>query len=192
MLDDVGIIHMNWRIYDPEIGRMSSPDPIIQAPDNTQSDNAYCYVMNNPMRFTDPSGYSWFGDLFKSIGKFFKKKIRWVKKNWKTVVTVVVAVVLIVVTYGAATGWVMGGQMTFWGAVGFGAVSGAGIAVAQAAIAGGSWSDIGKDSLCSRERCRRRLERGDWRELQRWLYRRSGWGYAESGEWLREQEPRVW
>jgi RHS repeat-associated protein len=157
MLDDVGIIHMNGRIYDPEIGRMLSPDPIIQAPDNTQSYNAYCYVMNNPMRFTDPSGYSWFGDLFKSIGKFFKKvwkgikkaikkSIRWVKKNWKTVVTVVVAVVLIVVTYGVATAY-LGGISSFWGAVAMGAASGAAMGAVQTAIAGGSWSDIGKAAL---------------------------------------------
>ncbi len=28
-LDDVGIIHMNGRLYSPKLGRMLSPDPII-------------------------------------------------------------------------------------------------------------------------------------------------------------------
>ncbi len=63
-LDDVGIIHMNGRLYDPMLGRMMSADPYIQAPGNLQSYNRYSYVMNNPMVFTDPSGYtSLFGKL---------------------------------------------------------------------------------------------------------------------------------
>ncbi len=56
--DQVGIIHMNGRIYDPTIGRFLQADPIIQDPYNTQSLNRYSYVMNNPLSFTDPSGYS--------------------------------------------------------------------------------------------------------------------------------------
>jgi len=32
---------MNGRIYDPVIGRMLSPDPFIQSPDNLQSFNRY-------------------------------------------------------------------------------------------------------------------------------------------------------
>jgi len=33
-------------------------DPIIQAPGNSQSYNRYSYVFNNPLSFTDPSGFS--------------------------------------------------------------------------------------------------------------------------------------
>ena len=58
-LDELGLIHMNGRIYDPLIGRFMSADPQIQAPGNLQSYNRYSYVMNNPLIFTDPSGYSW-------------------------------------------------------------------------------------------------------------------------------------
>lgn len=58
MLDAVGLIHMNGRVYDPVLGRFLSADPIIQAPGNTQSYNRYAYVWNNPMAMTDPSGYS--------------------------------------------------------------------------------------------------------------------------------------
>ena len=57
MVDAVGIIHMNGRIYDPKLGRFLQADPFIQAPYNTQSLNRYSYVMNNPLNATDPSGY---------------------------------------------------------------------------------------------------------------------------------------
>ncbi len=57
MLDAVGIIHMNGRIYDPKLGRFLQADPIVQFPDYTQSWNSYSYVLNNPLVYTDPSGY---------------------------------------------------------------------------------------------------------------------------------------
>jgi len=57
MLDDFGLIHMNGRVYDPQIGRFLSADPFVQAPENSQSYNRYSYVMNNPLSLVDPSGY---------------------------------------------------------------------------------------------------------------------------------------
>jgi RHS repeat-associated protein len=56
-LDSVGLIHMNGRVYDPELGRFMSADPFVQAPYNSQSYNRYSYTFNNPLSFTDPSGY---------------------------------------------------------------------------------------------------------------------------------------
>ncbi|OUS29383.1 hypothetical protein A9Q99_09800 [Gammaproteobacteria bacterium 45_16_T64] len=73
MLDSVGLIHMNGRVYDPELGRFLSADPIVQAPTNSQSYNRYSYVANNPVSYTDPSGFSWFKKIKKSIGKAFKR-----------------------------------------------------------------------------------------------------------------------
>ncbi|MCV6622749.1 MAG: discoidin domain-containing protein [Cellvibrionaceae bacterium] len=69
MLDDVGIIHMNGRIYDARLGRFLQADSIIQAPGNTQSYNRYSYVVNNPLKYTDPSGYV-FGLAVGLIAKF--------------------------------------------------------------------------------------------------------------------------
>ncbi|MDM3871864.1 RHS repeat-associated core domain-containing protein [Porticoccus sp. W117] len=57
-LDKTGFIHMNGRVYDPELGRFVSPDPIVQAPTYSQSWNRYTYTFNSPLSFTDPSGYS--------------------------------------------------------------------------------------------------------------------------------------
>jgi RHS repeat-associated protein len=58
-LDELGFVHMNGRIYDPLLGRFLSPDPHIQAEDLLQNYNRYSYVLNNPLRYTDPSGEFW-------------------------------------------------------------------------------------------------------------------------------------
>ena len=38
------------------LGRMLSPDIVVQQADYTQSYNRYSYCLNNPLRFVDPSG----------------------------------------------------------------------------------------------------------------------------------------
>lgn len=48
---------MNGRIYDPLVGRMLSADIVVQAPGDLQSFNRYSYVLNNPLRFVDPTGF---------------------------------------------------------------------------------------------------------------------------------------
>ena len=55
-LEMVGLINMNGRMYDPVLGRILSPDNFVQAPGNTQSFNRYSYCLNNPTKYTDPSG----------------------------------------------------------------------------------------------------------------------------------------
>ena len=65
MLDEVGIIHMNGRIYDAKLGRFLQADPIIQDPFDTQSLNRYSYTGNNPLNAIDRSGFSFFKKLFK-------------------------------------------------------------------------------------------------------------------------------
>ncbi|MBW9332388.1 hypothetical protein FEE59_02570, partial [Herbaspirillum sp. RU 5E] len=62
-LEELGLIHMNGRVYDPALGRFMSADPYIQAPDNIQSYNRYAYVTNRPLGLTDPSGYLFGGVL---------------------------------------------------------------------------------------------------------------------------------
>ncbi len=71
-LDGLGLIHMNARLYDPEIGRFLSPDTYIQAPHNSQNYNRYSYVLNNPLKYTDPSGhfFSSLLNLIEKIGSF--------------------------------------------------------------------------------------------------------------------------
>ncbi|WP_417683388.1 RHS repeat domain-containing protein [Pseudidiomarina aquimaris] len=57
-IDEAQLIHMNGRVYDYNLGRFLSIDPLIQAPGNSQSLNPYSYIMNNPLAGTDPSGYA--------------------------------------------------------------------------------------------------------------------------------------
>lgn len=57
MLDDVGLVHMNGRLYDPVLGRMCAADPVVQSPENAQNHNRYSYVLNNPLSATDPTGW---------------------------------------------------------------------------------------------------------------------------------------
>lgn len=63
---------MNGRIYDPTLGKFLQADPHIQAPSNSQSYNRYSYVLNNPLSYTDPSGYFFtklFNKVFSAINK---------------------------------------------------------------------------------------------------------------------------
>ena len=60
-VDNLGVIHMNGRVYDPVLGRFLSPDPLVQAPYDSQTWNRYSYARNNPLRYTDPSGFCFNG-----------------------------------------------------------------------------------------------------------------------------------
>lgn len=56
MMDGIGLVNMNARLYDPVLGRFTGTDPVLAYPFNPQDLNRYGYVWNNPLSFTDPSG----------------------------------------------------------------------------------------------------------------------------------------
>lgn len=58
MLDQLDLVHMNGRVYDPLTARFLSGDPLIQDPLNGQNYNRYSYVFNNPTNLTDPTGFA--------------------------------------------------------------------------------------------------------------------------------------
>jgi RHS repeat-associated protein len=95
MLDNIGLVHMNGRVYDPIIGRFMSVDPVVGSLADSQSVNPYAYVGNRPLTYIDPSGFNaddpdggpdqpqcgiecnpdgpvaswdWWDDLFDSVG----------------------------------------------------------------------------------------------------------------------------
>ncbi|MFO8011463.1 MAG: RHS repeat-associated core domain-containing protein [Dehalococcoidia bacterium] len=50
--------------HNPEIGRFISADTIVGDPANPQFLNRYSYVLNNPLKYTDPSGnLVWFAPI---------------------------------------------------------------------------------------------------------------------------------
>ncbi|WP_157981262.1 RHS repeat-associated core domain-containing protein [Aliidiomarina iranensis] len=61
-VDHASVVQMGGRIYDAHIGRFLQADPFVQSPSNSQNFNRYSYVLNNPLSYTDPSGY-----LFKKL-----------------------------------------------------------------------------------------------------------------------------
>ena len=56
-IPDVGLVNMNARIYDPEIGRFMQADSIIPHEHFSQALNRYSYIYNNPMSGVDPDGH---------------------------------------------------------------------------------------------------------------------------------------
>jgi RHS repeat-associated protein len=72
---ETGLYYYGGRYYDPEISRFISPDPFVQSPENPQNLNRYSYVINNPQRFIDPSGYGFWSSIFGFFKKIFTKFI---------------------------------------------------------------------------------------------------------------------
>ncbi|MGH8175826.1 MAG: RHS repeat-associated core domain-containing protein, partial [Steroidobacter sp.] len=56
-LDNIGLIHMNGRIYQPSLGRFLSSDPVFDANLGIQGFNRYAYVGNRAVSLIDPSGF---------------------------------------------------------------------------------------------------------------------------------------
>lgn len=136
-LDNVGLVHMNGRVYDPTLARFVSADPFVQAPNNLQNLNRYSYVLNNPLKFTDPSGF-FFKKLFKgisnllnsTIGKIGKEFGRFMKKYGRQIIITVVAVAVFYFSGGTAGG--------ISAAMLAGAASGAAAGALTAAMYGGN------------------------------------------------------
>jgi RHS repeat-associated protein len=53
----LGLMDYGARFYSPKLGRFISPDPIVPKPGDPQALNRYSYVLNNPMKYRDPSGH---------------------------------------------------------------------------------------------------------------------------------------
>ncbi len=60
---EIGLYFYNARYYDPVLGRFTQADTIVPNPANPQTLNRYSYALNNPMRYTDPTGHLSEGDL---------------------------------------------------------------------------------------------------------------------------------
>jgi RHS repeat-associated protein len=123
-----GLMYYGGRYYDPVLGRFISPDPFVQAPGDPQALNRYSYVRNNPVNFTDPTGF-----FFKSLGKFFKNVFKGIVDNLPAIIIGVVAAVAVVATWGAAAPAFVAAYPIVVGAVA-GAAGGAAAAATNVAL----------------------------------------------------------
>ena len=82
----IGLYHYGARWYDPALGRFIQADTIVPQPEDPQSLNRYSYVLNNPLKHTDPSG-RWVETALDIAGIAFDiYQIR--QDGWTTVNTV--------------------------------------------------------------------------------------------------------
>ncbi len=82
-LADFNLYNMNGRLYDPVVGRFLSPDPFIADPSFSQSYNRYAYCINNPLKYTDPSGEI-FGSIFTFLWEGTKAVVKSTRDFVKT------------------------------------------------------------------------------------------------------------
>lgn len=54
---ETGLDYYNARYYNSHIARFTQPDTVVENIYNPQELNKYSYVLNNPLRYTDPSGH---------------------------------------------------------------------------------------------------------------------------------------
>ena len=130
----------------------ASGDPLTQSLEVSSSLNKYCYALNNPLKFVDPTGFGLFKSIKKgfrklgraigkgvrAVGNAFKSVGKYIKENWKQIVVMAVTVVVAaVVTYATAgLGSPIAAGLLAGAAAGF---AGGGL---SAALNGGDFSDI--------------------------------------------------
>jgi len=95
MLDELGIIHMQGRIYDPRMGRFLQADPTVQFAMFTQSYNRYSYTVNNPLIYTDPTGYDFWSSAADPFG-LGDKAARWAGDNVDVIFNVAMDIAIVV------------------------------------------------------------------------------------------------
>lgn len=82
---------------------MISADPTVPDPLNAQSWNRYSYVGNDPLAFTDPSGFSWLSSFFHSVSHAVSSVAHFLTSNpiVRAVVQIAIAAVLTITGVGA-------------------------------------------------------------------------------------------
>ncbi|MCP4303726.1 MAG: RHS repeat-associated core domain-containing protein, partial [bacterium] len=96
-----GLVHMNGRVYDPELGRFLSADPFVQDATDLQSLNRYTYVLNNPLSLTDSSGF-FFEALFDGFANLFNAVFEAVQYVLKTVLGPILEIPILGTIFQAA------------------------------------------------------------------------------------------
>ncbi len=102
---ETGYYYLQSRYYNPEIGRFINGDGLLGEEGNVLSHNVYAYCANNPVMYSDISGYA--PEWLESIGE-------WFNNHWKEIVIgtafIIVGALITAATCGVGT--------TFWAAFG--------------------------------------------------------------------------
>lgn len=119
--EDTGLYFYGARYYDPQLGRFIQPDTIIPSFSNPQHLNRYAYCLNNPLRYTDPSGHEP-GDLFTDQPMMTPAAAVAMSK---AAAPMMVGGAVAIVTGGAAAPWLAGSASPAFVAIGSGMIGGA-------------------------------------------------------------------
>ena len=65
--EEVGLYYYGARYYDPALGRFIQADTLTPDVYNPQGLNRYTYVLNNPFRYVDPTGQSWWDSVKNAV-----------------------------------------------------------------------------------------------------------------------------
>ena len=131
MLTKYRLVNMDGRLYDYELGRFLSPDDYVQEPSNSQNFNRYTYCLNNPLKYTDPTG-EFFGldDLIMAavnfVVSYVSSGIQTHNWGWASVQNGLVSAGMSIVTGGiggfggaiSATTWKRAGMIVANGVLG--------------------------------------------------------------------------
>ena len=79
-IDRFKLINMNGRVFDPYTCTFLSADPYIQSPENWLNYNRYGYCLNNPLKYTDPSG-ELFAFIVGGLINWFSNGCEWNAKG---------------------------------------------------------------------------------------------------------------
>jgi RHS repeat-associated protein len=149
-IPNVGLVNMNGRVYDPVLARFLSADPNVQFADNAQSYNRYSYVLNNPLKYADPTGFflnHHFGFWDFATGDFQRERDQ-VREHPEQLAMTAFAVGACVTGVGCVAAGLMVAAMNASIQVGMGASTEqvmitTGIGIAAGAIGGGVTSSLG-------------------------------------------------
>ncbi len=84
----IGLYYYGARYYDSTLGRFVQPDTIVPNPGDPQSLNRYSYTLNNPVRYTDPTGHCVTNDQGVTRGDAYDctvdemSQLSWETRKW--------------------------------------------------------------------------------------------------------------
>ncbi len=85
-----GLYFYGARYYNPLCGSFVQPDTIVPNPGDPQTLNRFAYALNNPLKYTDPTGHDTDEELYHKARGYEQSDGRWVYKgNYTAQVTTI-------------------------------------------------------------------------------------------------------